>query len=191
MLFVDGENEHRRPARAVADAVGEHRRVRPGIRGAHPHAAFPAALGGRGAVPGLGDAGRPERHCGGSRRTNATLIILDNFSTLAEVADENEASAMTPVLAFLLRLKQEGRARILVHHSGKSRETFRGSSKLATTFEVIIGLSRSTDTEPAKGRHLAWSGPNTGAPQRHPQGPFRRPFQWLKRAPSGPAGRHC
>ncbi len=75
-----------------------------------------------------------------ARALDTDLIILDNFSTLAEVADENEAAAMSPVLAFLLRLKQEGRACILVHHSGKSGETFRGSSKLATTFEVIIGL---------------------------------------------------
>ena len=75
-----------------------------------------------------------------ARALDTDLIILDNFSTLAEVSDENEAAAMSPVLAFLLRLKQEGRACILVHHSGKSGETFRGSSKLATTFEVIIGL---------------------------------------------------
>ncbi len=74
--------------------------------------------------------------------TNADLVILDNFSTLAEVADENEAAAMSPVLTFLLRMKQAGRAAILVHHSDKTGSNYRGSSKLATTFEVIIGLSR-------------------------------------------------
>ena len=31
--------------------------------------------------------------------------------------------------------------RILVHHSGKSGVTYRGSSKLATTFEIVIGLT--------------------------------------------------
>ena len=75
------------------------------------------------------------------RKHAAELVILDNFSTLAEVSDENEASAMSPVLSFLLRLKQEKVAAILVHHSGKSGTTFRGSSKLATTFEVILGLT--------------------------------------------------
>lgn len=74
--------------------------------------------------------------------TDAALVICDNFSTLAEVADENEAAAMSPVLTFLLRMKQAGRATILVHHSDKTGANYRGSSKLATTFEVIIGLSR-------------------------------------------------
>jgi len=75
-------------------------------------------------------------------KVNAELVILDNFSTLADVADENEASAMSPVLSFLLRMKQAGRACILVHHSGKQGTDYRGSSKLATTFEVIVGLQK-------------------------------------------------
>ena len=70
------------------------------------------------------------------------LVILDNFSTLATVDDENAAAAMNPVLAFLMRMKQANIACLLVHHSGKSEASFRGSSKLATTFEVIIGLHR-------------------------------------------------
>jgi hypothetical protein len=72
----------------------------------------------------------------------AELVILDNFSTLAEVADENDASAMSPILSFLMRLKQANVACILVHHAGKAGNDYRGSSKLATTFEVIIGLIR-------------------------------------------------
>lgn len=72
----------------------------------------------------------------------AELVILDNFSTLAEVADENEAAAMNPILSFLMRLKQANVACILVHHAGKAGNDYRGSSKLATTFEVIIGLVR-------------------------------------------------
>jgi hypothetical protein len=83
-----------------------------------------------------------------ARNCGAALVILDNFSTLAEVADENDAAAMSPVLRFLLRLKAAGIACILVHHSGKSGESFRGSSKLATTFEAIIGL-KALDGHPA------------------------------------------
>ncbi len=76
------------------------------------------------------------------RESGAELVILDNFSTLAEVADENEAAAMSPILSFLMRLKQANVACILVHHAGKAGNDYRGSSKLATTFEVIIGLVR-------------------------------------------------
>lgn len=79
-----------------------------------------------------------------ARTLRAELVILDNFSTLANVTDENAASAMDPVLAFLLRLKQAGIATILVHHSGKSGESYRGSSKLEATFEVVAGLKRTT-----------------------------------------------
>jgi hypothetical protein len=79
------------------------------------------------------------------RQHRADLVILDNFSTLAEVADENEAGAMNPVLSFLLNLKAARIACVLVHHSGKGGTTYRGSSKLATTFEVILGLLAKED----------------------------------------------
>ena len=82
-----------------------------------------------------------------ARRLGAELVILDNFATLAtSVADENDAAAMTPTVAFLLRMKQAKIAAILVHHSGKTGETYRGSSKLATTFEVILGLKAEAGT---------------------------------------------
>lgn len=87
-----------------------------------------------------------------ARGMHADLVILDNFSVLAGVSDENDAAAMQPVLTFLLRMKQAGIATILVHHSGKSGEDYRGSSKIATTFEAIIGLKRN---EGAASRHTA------------------------------------
>jgi len=79
-----------------------------------------------------------------ARAFHADLVILDNFSVLAGVSDENDAAAMQPVLSFLLRMKQAGIATLLVHHSGKSGEDYRGSSKIATTFEAIVGLKANT-----------------------------------------------
>ncbi|BBF94483.1 AAA family ATPase [Blastochloris tepida] len=78
-----------------------------------------------------------------ARCMKADLVILDNFSVLAGVDDENDAAAMQPVLTFLLRMKQAGIATILVHHSNKGGESYRGSSKIATTFEVIVGLKQN------------------------------------------------
>jgi len=75
-----------------------------------------------------------------AQRCGAELVLCDNFSTLVELADENDAASMTATLTFLLRLKQARIGCVLVHHSGKDGGTYRGSSKLATTFEVIIGL---------------------------------------------------
>lgn len=112
--------------------------------------------------PDLADRDRRNgRKCGQDvvfelvQKEGAELVLLDNFATLAEVADENDAAAMTPILAFLLRMKQASVACILVHHSNKGGEAFRGSSKLATTFEVIIGLMKpegAPDTEGASFR---------------------------------------
>lgn len=98
--------------------------------------------GGNVHFPDLSDMEDQDRVLRIAADARTQLVILDNFSTLCEVADENEAAAMNPVLGFLLRMKQAGRACILVHHSGKTGADFRGSSKLATTFEVIVGLHR-------------------------------------------------
>lgn len=102
-----------------------------------PEVAFPdlgEREGGQGRASGQDQAVAEAQRCG------AELVLLDNFSTLVEVADENDAASMNATLAFLLRLKQLRIGCVLVHHSGKGGETYRGSSKLATTFEVIMGL---------------------------------------------------
>jgi hypothetical protein len=70
------------------------------------------------------------------------LVILDNFSTLGEVEDENAAASFNAIQQFLLQLKVQEVATMLVHHTGKAEDNFRGSSKLAATFETIIQLER-------------------------------------------------
>ena len=70
------------------------------------------------------------------------LVVLDNFSTLGEVEDENAAASFNSIQQFLLQLKVQGVATMLVHHTGKAEDNFRGSSKLAATFETIIQLER-------------------------------------------------
>jgi KaiC/GvpD/RAD55 family RecA-like ATPase len=79
------------------------------------------------------------------------LVILDNLSTLANVEDENASKAFQPIVGFLMRMKQLGQACILIHHSGKKASTYRGSSMLATTFEVILGLEKLTGLKAAQG----------------------------------------
>lgn len=71
------------------------------------------------------------------------LVILDNLSTLASVEDENSAAAIRPIIKFLMQLKQSNIACIVVHHSNKGGKDYRGSTNLATTFEVILGLHRA------------------------------------------------
>lgn len=92
--------------------------------------------------PNLADAEDHDEVLGRAAGMGAELVICDNFSTLAEVDDENAAAAMNPVLGFLLKAKGAGMATMLIHHADKQGFTYRGSSKLAATFEVIIGLHK-------------------------------------------------
>lgn len=86
------------------------------------------------------------------------LLILDNFSTLAECDDENAAGSFNGIVRFLMRTKQAGLGCILIHHSSKRGDTYRGSSKLATTFEVLLNLTPTDKILPAGalGMNVAW-----------------------------------
>lgn len=96
------------------------------------------------------------------------LVILDNFSTLGEVEDENAASSFNTIQEFLLNLKVQGVATMLVHHANKTGEDFRGSSKLAATFETIILLERlKEETEHGAAQfRVRWDKVRAGGPRR-------------------------
>jgi hypothetical protein len=99
------------------------------------------------------------------------LVILDNFSTLGEVEDENAASSFNAIQQFLLNLKVQGVATMLVHHANKTGEDFRGSSKLAATFETIIMLERlKEETEHGAAQfRVRWDKVRAGGPSRKVQ----------------------
>ena len=71
-------------------------------------------------------------------------MVLDNLTTLADVVDENAASAMKPLTHLLQKLKAAGGATVLIHHSNKGDNSYRGSTVLATTFNAIIKLKRDS-----------------------------------------------
>ncbi len=71
------------------------------------------------------------------------LMILDNFTTLTNgLDDENDATAFKKVQDLFLELKRDGVSTVLVHHANKGGKSMRGSTALAATFEVIIGLKK-------------------------------------------------
>ncbi|MGN6422941.1 MAG: AAA family ATPase [Asticcacaulis sp.] len=76
------------------------------------------------------------------RREKPDLVIIDNLSTVAAIDDENDAAKMHTFVRFLMRLKQAKIACLVIHHANKSGSGFRGSSMLATTFEVIMGMKK-------------------------------------------------
>lgn len=76
-------------------------------------------------------------------QAGAELVILDNFSTLATIDDENAASSFDPFLDLMRQLKLGGRAAMLVHHArknSKGESAYRGTSKMAVIFNTIIRL---------------------------------------------------
>jgi KaiC/GvpD/RAD55 family RecA-like ATPase len=76
-------------------------------------------------------------------KLQAELVILDNFSTLATVEDENTASSFDPVINLMRDLKQAGCACILVHHARKGNGgdgSYRGTSKMGVLFNSILEL---------------------------------------------------
>lgn len=70
------------------------------------------------------------------------LVILDNASTLFRLEDENAATAMDPIIDLMNAIRARDCATLLVHHSDKHGKSYRGSSKMAATFETIIGLRK-------------------------------------------------
>ena len=151
VLYVDGEmhiGDLQDRARFLIDAVPGINRTKAysnlqflARQQQHPTAAFPEITD--------TDSGGQERILEMVREGRFNLLILDNFSTLGRVADENAASSFDAIQAFLMKLKTEQVATILVHHTGKSAgksddaaTAYRGSSKLAATFEILIHLKR-------------------------------------------------
>jgi KaiC/GvpD/RAD55 family RecA-like ATPase len=100
-------------------------------------------------------------------RQKFDLVILDNFSTLGEVEDENSAASFNAIQQFLLNLKVQGVATILVHHAGKSGD-FRGSTKLAATFETIIKLEKvKEEVEHGEAQfRVVWDKVRAGGPKK-------------------------
>lgn len=81
----------------------------------------------------------------------AELVILDNFSTLATIDDENAASSFDPFLDLMRQLKLAGRAAMLVHHArknSKGESAYRGTSKMAVIFNTIIRLEHPDGVRP-------------------------------------------
>ncbi|MEX1662207.1 AAA family ATPase [Thioclava sp. 15-R06ZXC-3] len=86
-----------------------------------------------------------------ARAGDVELIILDNFTTLSDsLEDENASSEFKRVQDFFLQMKRAGIATILVHHANKGGKGMRGSTALETTFEVILGLQRPKVVAPGE-----------------------------------------
>ncbi len=81
---------------------------------------------------------------------DATLVVLDNLSALCRSGKENEGESWLPVQGWLLRMRQQGRSVLLVHHAGKSGEQ-RGTSRREDVLDTVIKLHHPSDYAPREG----------------------------------------
>ena len=80
------------------------------------------------------------------------LLILDSVSTLCHNSDasENDAASWDAIQAWLLRLRRQGLAVLLVHHGGKDGRQ-RGTSKREDILDQVLLLQQPSDYQPSEG----------------------------------------
>ena len=68
------------------------------------------------------------------------VLFLDNLSCLFSGVKENDADAWESVLQWLLTLRRHRIAVVFVHHSGRNKETMRGTSRREDAAFWVIRL---------------------------------------------------
>jgi putative DNA primase/helicase len=80
----------------------------------------------------------------------ADLLILDNLSTLCTATSESASDAWVPMQNWLLKLRRQGIAVMLVHHAGTNGRQ-RGTSRREDALDTVIALRRPEDYSPEQG----------------------------------------
>jgi putative DNA primase/helicase len=78
------------------------------------------------------------------------LLILDNLSTLCTATSESASDAWVPIQNWLLKLRRQGIAVLLVHHAGTNGRQ-RGTSRREDALDTVIALRRPEDYSPEQG----------------------------------------
>jgi len=135
-----------------------------------------------GAPPDLSDVANQAKLQVLIRQSNPDVIIADNISTLCRSGRaENDAESWLTVQEWGLRMRQQGRCVIFIHHAGKGGSQ-RGTSKREDVLDTIIALRHPGDYSPEQGARLEVHFEKA----RHLHGASVRPFEaWLQKAEDG------
>ena len=71
----------------------------------------------------------------------AELVIVDNLSTVARSAKENESDDWAAIQGWVLAHRRAGRSVLLIHHAGKAGAQ-RGTSRREDVLDTVIALRR-------------------------------------------------
>jgi len=74
----------------------------------------------------------------------SVFIVFDNLSCLTN-SKENDADDWVPMLDFYTQLKSENHSILHIHHSGKSGQSSRGTSRRHDALDTIIQLQTPSD----------------------------------------------
>lgn len=75
-----------------------------------------------------------------------SVIIFDNLSSLGGGVDENDNTALDALLQWLVKLRHQGYAVVLIHHAGKSGDQ-RGASRREDLLDTSIKLTEVSSDE--------------------------------------------
>jgi putative DNA primase/helicase len=78
------------------------------------------------------------------------LLILDNLSTLCTTGSESASDAWVPMQNWLIGLRRNGIAVLLIHHAGVNGRQ-RGTSRREDALDTVIALRRPEDYSPEQG----------------------------------------
>lgn len=78
------------------------------------------------------------------------VIFVDNLSTLARSARENEGDDWVPMQGWVLAHRRDGRSVVMIHHAGKAGAQ-RGTSRREDVLDTVISLKRPDGYSPAEG----------------------------------------
>jgi DNA-binding CsgD family transcriptional regulator len=83
---------------------------------------------------------------------NCALIILDNLSSLCSTEhSENDAESWSTMQPWLLKLRRQGKAVLLVHHTGKPNDKGRTKQRGTSKREDILNTSILLERRPGMG----------------------------------------
>src|SRR5271165_4276675 len=151
VLYVDGEMD---PADLQARAIAQQAGFEDTGNGCgHPDLAFLSHAVFKNGLPDLASADNPAgRQRVEDELSGKDVLFLDNLSSLCRTGVENDAGSWEVMQNWLIGLRRKGYAIIMVHHTGKPRETGesgdqRGTSKREDILNTSIALRPKSGTK--------------------------------------------
>jgi putative DNA primase/helicase len=142
VLYVDGEMP-------LVSLQGRLRAISAGLAIAVPNDGF-RVLAADNTEHGLSIGSEEGQRALDPLLSGVDLVVFDNLSTLCTNGSESASDAWVPMQNWLLKLRRQGIAVLLVHHAGTNGRQ-RGTSRREDALDTVIGLRRPEDYSPEQG----------------------------------------